>query len=839
MAGVKLSLKDDPTVPDSQVIVGNGADTIVGSEEQEAIWHELLTGSRPVIVSAVAGSGKTYTIVEYAKREKKAKVGLVAFNKHIATELQQRMGGQANVKCLTYHSLGYQACLKAFRRCEVDQHKVYGILDSLHNTGDRGRDAFVKGRTKALVGLAKQYGFETPELLRGIADEHALDIGSDEYTEDLIVDLAGRVLEQSAAQTRTVDFDDQVWLPYKLGLELPKFDTLCVDECFIGDTPIMLDENQRMSIRALVDSQYGGKIATYKDGKTVYRNVIGWHKKAVRGPMLRFVIRQIGLRKDGRRLKPESEITNYGNKFVICTKDHKFFRQGSWVCAHDLRVGDRLITESHAPKDHDYNHRYKHGRAGLDHLGSLMTQKNQGGLCGHSRGNTEGPKIRGGNGQVSEHEEALAERLGPKYIRQYAIPTMARSKGLDMPTCYKIDFADPESMIAIELDGNSHFSRREQDKKKDLFLASLGWTVLRLSNEEVLSMQDDALHMLVANSPVEAEVISIEPWFPHEPYVYDITVEDTHCYYANGVLVHNCQDLNLVQQQLALRAAQRLVLIGDPGQSIYRFRGADSRSFDRMKSMLPDVVTLPLTLTRRCPVKHVELAQRIVPQIRAMENAPLGRIVQLDLDKALAAMLPGDLVLCRVNAPLVGTAYCLIQRGVKAIVRGRDIGRGLGELLDKSVKRSKGSSLDLVMGAAYDLTLQLRDRYASLPHGRGDSKVAAVMDKWECLNMIAGQSGSVEEVRKAIDEIFGEFDAEGKPKDAVVLGTVHRTKGLESNRVFVLRGELIPHPMAKEEEDVAQELNIAYIAVTRAKFDLAAGKAGELFWAGPVPKLFT
>lgn len=26
----------------------------------------------------------------------------------------------------------------------------------------------------------------------------------------------------------------------------------------------------------------------------------------------------------------------------------------------------------------------------------------------------------------------------------------------------------------------------------------------------------------------------------HRPYTYDITVEDTHCYYANGILVHNC-----------------------------------------------------------------------------------------------------------------------------------------------------------------------------------------------------------------------------------------------------------------------------------------------------------
>ena len=55
------------------------------------------------------------------------------------------------------------------------------------------------------------------------------------------------------------------------------------------------------------------------------------------------------------------------------------------------------------------------------------------------------------------------------------------------PTNYKIDIANVDLMIAIEVDGGSHTAlvRQEQDKKKEEFLTGLGWRVLRFLNKEV------------------------------------------------------------------------------------------------------------------------------------------------------------------------------------------------------------------------------------------------------------------------------------------------------------------------------------------------------------------
>jgi len=98
------------------------------------------------------------------------------------------------------------------------------------------------------------------------------------------------------------------------------------------------------------------------------------------------------------------------------------------------------------------------------------------------------PPLRGGNGRpLPIPQQRLAAALG--WPTEYVVATRApRDQGL--PTNYKIDIANPQLMIAVEVDGNSHvpLARRQQDRKKEAFLASRGWKVLRFSNEAV--MQD-------------------------------------------------------------------------------------------------------------------------------------------------------------------------------------------------------------------------------------------------------------------------------------------------------------------------------------------------------------
>jgi superfamily I DNA/RNA helicase len=292
--------------------------------------------------------------------------------------------------------------------------------------------------------------------------------------------------------------------------------------------------------------------------------------------------------------------------------------------------------------------------------------------------------------------------------------------------------------------------------------------------------------------------------------------------------VDEYQDTGLTQQWLAIQAARRLIAVGDPRQAIYGFRGADSRGFDRLREKLGDqVVTLPLTLTRRCPKNHVRLAQSIVPQIQAMESAPDGVIRIEQLDSAVQDMRPGDLVVCRVNAELVGTAYKLLKRGVRALIRGRDLGEGLRKLVEKAeldaanddlgYRTTNSVTLKDVLKYAGEITQAQVSKFNAMPNDRGVRRAHNAQDRYDCLCTLAEGAQSVNELKDTIARLFGDEDQHGQ---AVVLGTVHRTKGLEGNRVYVLRPDLIPHPMARKKDDQDGERNLGYVVVTRAKFEV-------------------
>jgi hypothetical protein len=298
--------------------------------------------------------------------------------------------------------------------------------------------------------------------------------------------------------------------------------------------------------------------------------------------------------------------------------------------------------------------------------------------------------------------------------------------------------------------------------------------------------------------------------------------------------VDELQDTNIVQQYLALNTAHRIVGIGDEKQSIYGFRGADVNGMERIKNELSKTsagcMSLPLNITRRCPKSHVELAKRIVPQITALDTADVGLVSTLKAEVAVNSMRPGDLVVCRVNAELLGVAYKLLKRGVKAVVRGRDLGAGLEKLIDKCIKKGANEDVRDLLDIAGQITNQETDKYLAIPHGRGEMRAANAQDRYGCLCELAVDCKTVSELRGVITRLFADFDDSGKPNNAVVLGTIHRTKGLEANRVFVLRGDLIPHPMAKQNWECVQEMNAAYIAVTRSKY--------ELIWVGQPSSLF-
>lgn len=815
----------------------------VGSAEQAAIWEAMLHGTENIIVNAAAGSGKTTT----------SQQGLLRMMRDM----------DASARSCTYHSLGYSICRKNFpalARSKPNQFKLRNIIDEIERPLSINEDEWYSFSRALgeLVKFSKIYLLDGTERdrLEEIADFFGVEV-NDKHA-DLVYEFVPKVIRKCLDKTNEVDYQDMIFFPAMMDLKGETYDLLIADECFVGDTPILLADGTTKPIRELVESKYDGRVKSYDvgvpgqygGGSVKDSKVIGWHKVAVSKPMLRVTIRRVGYDTKGNRLQPATEYQRNGHRFLVCTEDHRCFSatDNDWTVVKDLKIGDRLIEESIAPKVLSYKSRYKIGNAGKKRLGKLMRVKNNAGTCGSSR--TFGhPPIRGGNGTgPTAVEQAMLSRLGDGWKWNHAIPT--KSWGQGYSSCYKVDIANPDCMIAIELDGNSHnvLARKEQDKKKDRLLKKLGWSVLRISNVEAIRLSDkdladklrEAGFSTTANSPVACEVVAIERWLPNEPFVYDITVENTHCYFADGILVHNCQDVSPDQRKLFQLACPngRIMGIGDSWQSLYSWRGAGTDSMERLREMLAgsprSVLEYPLTVTRRCPKSHVHLAQAICGDgvIEAMPDASEGVIRVVSESQAISEMRAGDLVLCRVNRFLVPVAYDLIRRGVKAIVRGRDIGQGLESLIKRLTKDDPNGSTEFLL-TQLRTWAQNETRKLRAMGDRAAGRIQSLEDNVETVIALTENVETIPQVLARIDQLFKDFDDDGKPLSAVVLGTIHRTKGLQSDRVFVLKPELLPHPMAGP-NFYKGELCAIYVAVTRAKW--SKEKDGELIFCGPVPE---
>ena len=323
---------------------------------------------------------------------------------------------------------------------------------------------------------------------------------------------------------------------------------------------------------------------------------------------------------------------------------------------------------------------------------------------------------------------------------------------------------------------------------------------------------NDALQAMktIYNNSTDVSILDFDDmiWLP---LIHNMPMQ-----HYDNVFVDEAQDFNEAQRELVLRTCNggRLVIVGDPNQAIYGFRGADSNSMDIMlqKMMAKDskriIERLTLSTTFRCPKTVVADAQRFQENYNCPDDAIDGAV------NVHAAFTPelGDLVLCRVNAPLVGECFRLIASGVPAKVLGRDIGVSLEALVKKVTK-----DMDMEIHMFKPLLEEyVENLIVALTNAEKDRQIQSLKDKYECIvHLMSRNTLTVGGLIKNIKTIFGD-----KEKNSVIFSTVHKAKGLEADNVWILSPEKMPHPMAKSAADREQERNICYVAITRAKKNL-------------------
>lgn len=314
--------------------------------------------------------------------------------------------------------------------------------------------------------------------------------------------------------------------------------------------------------------------------------------------------------------------------------------------------------------------------------------------------------------------------------------------------------------------------------------------------------------------------------------IYKSFLEDDSCYdftdmlfvpiYRNlkfrqydWVLNDEAQDISGIQIEMILRAKgglSRMISVGDKNQRIYGFRMASADSFTQLKN-LPDTSSLPLSICYRCGKNIVKYAKQLVPQIEHFEENVAGQVVS---EGSIKNVKDGDVVLCRINAPLASLAGHFLREHRKVFILGSD----MAEKLEDMILASKSSTCaGLFVYTNNKLTKLYKSLIEADPFAdpNGDPDYLAMTDKMATLRALAHGCHTTQEV---IDKIRTIFTSEDK-KQGILLSTCHKFKGQERDNVFIVEPQLIPFPYYLDRQDAReQENNLDYIARTRAKLKL-------------------
>jgi very-short-patch-repair endonuclease len=107
------------------------------------------------------------------------------------------------------------------------------------------------------------------------------------------------------------------------------------------------------------------------------------------------------------------------------------------------------------------------------------------------------------------HNLTRAETILWSRLRREAIARM-RFRRQHPIGSYVADFACIPAMLVVEVDGGTHSTAEEleHDRRRDAYMRSLGWRIVRVQNDDIYRNSDRVLDMIyaLATHPANAEI---------------------------------------------------------------------------------------------------------------------------------------------------------------------------------------------------------------------------------------------------------------------------------------------------------------------------------------------
>jgi DNA helicase II / ATP-dependent DNA helicase PcrA len=261
------------------------------------------------------------------------------------------------------------------------------------------------------------------------------------------------------------------------------------------------------------------------------------------------------------------------------------------------------------------------------------------------------------------------------------------------------------------------------------------------------------------------------------------------------LFVDEMQDVNPAQFRLLtalLSDEPDLFVVGDPNQSVYGFNGADPTLLHNLPEILRGTKVIRLDENHRCTPQVVAVATAVLRQGES-ERGEMADVV--DVADPTSSRVDGPVPTVIAHASDEEEAAWVAARAK----RSRTPGRRWSSI---AVLTRTNAQLPLIQAAMES---------AGVPCQVAGADLGPASD-------LRGSRSS----RHRAEEDEERGDAEAIDRDAVVLTTFHRAKGLQWRTVMItgLSEGLMPIASARTQEAVDEERRLFYVALTRSEEEL-------------------
>lgn len=319
---------------------------------------------------------------------------------------------------------------------------------------------------------------------------------------------------------------------------------------------------------------------------------------------------------------------------------------------------------------------------------------------------------------------------------------------------------------------------------------------------------------------IENSVISFED------QVYQPVVKQYRVWGSQIVIVDEAQDLSpleraLVDIHIYRQGGGRVIIVGDPKQAIYAFKGADNHGFSNSMKFWGCDKSLTLSLSRRCPKNVAKFVQDRKPGYRSTDDAVDGNILVIKEKQMIDTVEVGDAIISRTRAPMVTIWRALVAMKKPALILGRGNTGPIINIIQLVAKRKTFRFENLIdeLGSYAEKKVERMKKSK-----KSDQDIE---DFGDLMSTIFGvieavtEAKSVDELIAGINQIFKESDDDKDAKNRILIMTGHTSKGLEFKRVFNITPEKFPLCWGGQSpEAYEQEVNLSYVVDTRTKGDL-------------------